>query len=410
MFMLALALGCSGRVVQAQGAESTLPPLRYEAPGSCPDRSFFMERMRARLLADGARALRSLSLRVKLESSVASIRGELEIDRGASSATRSLEAKSCREVVEGLALIAALAVATPGRESTSSNKRVPAGSRVDSKARSTASRTRAQDVAEPSRAPEPRSQPTATADRSASTHSTQDTPNPDAPDARTRTAPRDELPANEVADRRFEAPPTRAALHVQRAGAPEDEGASAAPAGERGDDPRFRGWSLGASLLALHGLAPAIQPGLQLTAAITLAPGALDWSVRAGGRVALEDAVSSRQGVSHFAFIGGVVQLCATGKLGSSALHLSGCAVAEPGRFSASADQTRNPHSYRRPWLAAGAGADFSARVAHWLAVRAGVEALVPTRRDRMLLAGELVYRVAPIGLRLQLGVEVPLE
>jgi hypothetical protein len=167
---------------------------------------------------------------------------------------------------------------------------------------------------------------------------------------------------------------------------------------------------LGASLLALHGLAPAIQPGLQLTAAITLASGALDWSARVGGRVALDDTVSSSQGVSHFGFVGGVLQLCATGRLGSSALRLSSCAVAEPGAFSASADDTRKPRSYLRPWLATGAGADLSWRVARWLALRAGAEALIPARRDRMLLAGELVYRVAPIGLRVQLGVEVPLE
>jgi hypothetical protein len=103
------------------------------------------------------------------------------------------------------------------------------------------------------------------------------------------------------------------------------------------------------------------------------------------------------------------VQLCATGALGPNELTLAGCAVAEPGFLLASGDNTRDSRSYTRPWLAAGAGLGLGWRAASWLALRLGAELLVPARRDRMLLAGDVVHDIPPACLRLELGAEVPL-
>jgi hypothetical protein len=147
---------------------------------------------------------------------------------------------------------------------------------------------------------------------------------------------------------------------------------------------------------------------LQLLAAVSLASGALDWTLRLGGRLALRDTETSSQGSAHFGFASGVVELCATGVL-SGDLALDGCAVAEPGALLTSADNTRNPQSYTRGWFAVGGGAGLAWRAARWLSLRAGGEVLAPTRRDRMLLADEVLHRVPPVCVRFGLTLEVPL-
>jgi Na+-transporting NADH:ubiquinone oxidoreductase subunit NqrB len=100
--------------------------------------------------------------------------------------------------------------------------------------------------------------------------------------------------------------------------------------------------------------------------------------------------------------------VCGASPLGTTRLALSGCAVAEPGIFSTGADNTVNPRSHTRAWLALGAAAELSLRLAAWLILRAGAELLAPLRRDHMSLAGDIVYRTPRLGSRLQIGIEIP--
>jgi hypothetical protein len=388
--MLALVLGLSADSARAQSPEPNASPLRYEAPATCPDQGFFVERMRARLSADGVRALTSLSLRVKLEPSGTAVHGSLRIDRGSKSAQRSLDGENCREVVEGLALIAALAVGTPA------NRNAARGHTASASVSEHASRDRRVSPAS-TKAESPATQPmAAAAERAARTRDPADAPAP--------VAHGEEIPANSArAEPLLE--PSRAAGSDRR---DTDVSDDSPPDRDRGSDPRPRSWAAGAALLALHGFAPSIRPGLQLRAALTLATGPLDWSVRLGGRIALPDTVRSTQGTAHFRFLAGLVQLCAAGALGDS-LSLAGCAVAEPGLLTADGEDTRNARSHSRAWFAAGGGAELGWRVASFLALHLGSELLVPTRRDRMLLAGDILHRVPPACLRLELGVEVPL-
>ncbi|HET6335622.1 MAG TPA: hypothetical protein VFG30_20500 [Polyangiales bacterium] len=393
MFMLALVFGSSGRIVQAQADGPALPPLRYEAPAGCPDQNFFADRMRARLRADGVAALPSLSLHVKIESGGKSVRGVVEISRDSTRAQRNLEGDNCREVVEGLALIAALAVAAPAasvakpRSGAAPSSTAPP--RSSARTRNDAS-LRGRSPHEPARPPDP--PPTAAATNGSSTAEPAPSEAPAAVPAAPQASNSERPQRPQVLD--DSTPPT--AEHASGTGVASNEA-------------RLRGFSLGAAVLAVHGLAPRIQPGLQLEAALTLGEGALDWSIRAGGRIALDDTLRSPQGLARFGFVAGVVQLCASGALGASGFTLAGCAVVEPGILSARGEDTRKARKYTRPWLAAGAGAELGWRVASWLALQLGAEALVPTRRDRMLLADDLLHRVTPVCLRLQLGLEVPL-
>jgi hypothetical protein len=331
---------------------------------------------------------------VKLERSAVSVRGSVEIERGATTAQRSLEAASCREVVEGLALITALAVAAPADPPARVKARVARpGSREPT---ASGSRVRSQLPAD-----EPPAPPTAAAATAPSNAQQL------APDVQNRAARYDELPAS--APQPVTTTPARTP-QADRSDALRDSQAprsSSEPPANFEQNAPLR-WSVAGALLALHGLAPALQAGLQLQAAVTLRTGALDWSLRLGGRAALDHTLRSSQGLARFGFIAATMQLCATGALGRSGFTLGGCAVAEPGILSTGAHDTRNPRTYSRAWLAAGAGAELGWRVADRLILHAGAEALVPVRRDRMFLAGALLHQVSPACLRLELGAEVP--
>jgi hypothetical protein len=406
MFMLALALAASARAAEAQRVEVAMPHLRYVAPASCPDRSFFIERMRARLDAAGAHAVTDLSLRVTLETRGSVAHGSLQVERGGPSAPRTLEAGNCREVVEGLALIAALAIAAPdnprSRASTGAN-RSPVN-RSGGSAKSGAG-SRAQPAAADTQANAAQAPPVAAEQHASEARAAR--AEPTATDARAERGNTEVAAIDEVAPRELVREPAEsnddAAVDAEDS---EDDTPSRRP---RAGDPRLRGWGIGAGVLAIHGVGPSVQPGLQLLAAVTLDFGALDWTLRLGGRLALEHTETSPQGSAHFGLIAGVLQLCATGALGGSALTLDGCAVAEPGALLASADHTENPQRHTRPWFAAGAGTGFGWRAARWLSIRAGGEVLAPLRRDRMLLAGDELHRVSPVCLRVELSLEVPL-
>jgi len=191
-----------------------------------------------------------------------------------------------------------------------------------------------------------------------------------------------------------------------------DEAAARSGSADPHDSPDSDAWQLGARIgatgLVFSGLAPALQPGLQLQAALVLSSGAFAYRVELGGRIARTDELVSPAGDARFGFSGGVVRVCAANALGSTPLALTGCAVAEPGVYAADGENTRNRRTHSRLWLAVGAAADLSVRVLSWAHVRIGGELLAPVRRDTIWLAGESLYRVPALGLRLQLGVEVP--
>lgn len=425
----------------------------YEAITTCPDRASFVERMRARLRVDRTRVSQDVSLHVKLAAHGPGIRGSVEVARGAAQTARSIEGADCDEVVEALALVAALALAEPAESAAIevhkharrhrrnvSARPVPRGANAQrahragrrSEARTgkaapetvvagrvatgTSTAAGAPDAIKPdprpttpdvhapqsrARAPDSR----ATVRDSSSLDTAQPTP-PAAP----RSSAFDAPPNAQPAASRVAAPDSSASdATARRPSALRANGASArtqsAPV-ESGFV--LQAWRVSADILAISGMAPAIQPGLQLTVGFGVATGELGWRIELGGRIAREDRLRSPDGDAAFAFTGGVLRACLAGTLGSARLVLSSCAVAEPGLFSAAGRQTQHPRSHSRLWLAAGAGAEASWRLTTWLNLRAGGELLAPVRRDRMLLAGNTIYRIPALGLRLHLGLEIP--
>jgi hypothetical protein len=86
-----------------------------------------------------------------------------------------------------------------------------------------------------------------------------------------------------------------------------------------------------------------------------------------------------------------------------------GCGVAEAGALRWSATDTDQARAFTRSWLALGPSLGLALRGARLGAV-AGAELLWPLRRDRALLAGDVLQRVPEVCLRLQVGLEVRLD
>lgn len=367
-------LACAWLSVFALAAQASaeptaaLPVVHYEAFGSCPARAEFLERMRARMGADGTRLPANTSLRVVLSAQDAATRGTVEIRRGATKTQRSVDGARCEEVVEALALIAALALHEHDPRRADSGR---ASTREGANAEVAPSKEANADVL--------------------SERSVPVLPRDTAPAAVSGTGGAASVTSSEMAPEKGS--PARGVARTTAAPKP---------------DPWRFGGRLGATALLFSGLAPALQPGLQLQAALTLGSGGVSWSLQLGGRIARTHGISSPDGGARFGFVGGVVRLCVASALGVSPLVLSGCAVAEPGVYFLDGENTRNSRSHSRAWLAAGGAADVSVAVVRWLSVRFGGELLAPFRRDRVWLAGDALYRVPALGLRLQLGIEVP--
>jgi hypothetical protein len=415
-------------------APAALPSVQYEAPNACPTRDVFVEHMRARLIAAGTRVPADSALRVTLTQQAAGAQGSVEIVRAARKSQRSVAAARCEEVVEALALIAALALSERDAGAVS-GQRPPARARKTDKAavprddaRTRPAGARARDAVEAGA--EPRGEASG-AERGARDQASvaERGARDEAPGA--ERGPRDEASGAERGarpnlDRAGEEDDasslSRAALDSaprDAAGvlpgsaerdAPEAESGNEAAPQERSlaaDPWRFEA-GIGASGIVFSGLAPALQPGLQLQAALTLRADRFAWSLQLGGRIARSDSLAAQDGDARFGFVGGVVRLCGSLPLGERRFALSACAVGEPGVFSASGDNTRNGRSHSRLWLAVGAAVEGSVRVAAWLDLRLGAELLAPVRRDRVWLAGESLYHIPALGLRLYLGLEVP--
>jgi hypothetical protein len=430
---IVLAVLCIASFVLAQPIAP--PRVQYEATGACPTQAEFLARMQTRMDADGTRAPADISLRVTLSAQTGATHGMVEIRRGATNTRRIVDGGRCEEVAEALALIAALAVrdADPARDPrarprtrkpASAQRPTPSNGSDATPARSESKRAAASasEAGSTSNNGDARDEPSSPGHGGAGVASARGDAN--------LTRPADgQRGASDAAGRRDSSSPEgRDNLEDSVRDAPSmgeasEDGDSAAESGtdaqpSADEDPakaarshevaRNAPWRVGATAMLFSGLAPALQPGLQLQAAVTLNAGALAWSLQIGARIARSDALASPDGDAHFGFAGGVVRLCAAHALGSTPLTLTGCVAAEPGVFSARGENTRNVQSHSRLWLAAGAATDLSVQLASWLSLRAGAELLAPFRRDRVLLAGDTLYRVPALGFRWYLGLEVP--
>ena len=106
----------SGLAVEAVGQPTAREPIRlaYRSEGLCPSGEQFFSEVRAR--TDKIRSATSgelaRTLKIEVEEGPSESRGSLSIsgEDGTTSSTRTVRAKTCRDVVTALALVAALAI------------------------------------------------------------------------------------------------------------------------------------------------------------------------------------------------------------------------------------------------------------------------------------------------------------
>lgn len=455
--MLTLALVPSARAL-ANDAPAAFEVVAYDAPRACPGRRQFEQHVVERLQASGSAPRRAVRVRVLLRAAAGGAHGTVTIESGA---RRSLEGASCKEVAEGLALITALALAqepapaarsrSPARMSRAqpaadgggagpsaapvSGAAEPgqptsgfeAGKAASGTTGAAADGGGGQRRSAPTQGPREASGAASPAAGSGAGHTArgesassdrrgavagprdqgqraaafgEDAPRAGVPAAApsgTTTAPGASGGRASAADREVS---PRTALEAERP-------AAARPAAYSGKG--SAGLRLGASAMLLHGLAPKVQPGLQLSAAFVQRLDALELSAQLAARLALRQTLERAAGEARFGFAGGALSLCAATRPGLTGLWLRGCAVAEAGALSWSATRTEEPRSYQRAWLALGPGASVWWR-GTWLGLGAGAELLLPTRRDRAVLASDEVQRVAAACLRVQLGLELSFD
>jgi hypothetical protein len=353
----------------AQQASAALGArLRYVAPAGCPDRAVFEARVAARRHAGAADTEgRTFHVEVVLEQTRAAGHISVEEVRGAPATSRRIEAADCDEVVDALALIAALALErAPARAGQGESKPRPG-------------RHAAHDGPPPS----PTSVPNQ-GERAAGAVSAK---------------PAEEERAAREPDASAAAPATQVVDEHEPLGG--DDAASPAH--------RF---SLFVAALALTGSAPAAQPALSLGASLS-SPGAsiaLKLSLSARLSLAQRVVAASGQGTAELGLAGGALSACPGVPLVERRLWLWGCGVLEAGALSAQGSDTQNARGARRLWLAAGPAAQLEWSALGPLSLHAGAEVLFPLERDRFWLGAEVVHRVPQLALRALagLGLAVP--
>lgn len=356
-------------------AQTPWPEIVYRAPPRCPDAGAFAERVRARQRpAQGARTTTARRLEVRIEQRAGHTIGQLRV-LGADGAVtqRNIEAATCDEAADALALIAALTLDLDAAEAPARSAPEPPDNRGGAER-------------EPSIRDRDRSSPS-------------ETP---APGEVARDPAEEPSPAAE---------PQLGAAPQQSDDDGSQEDAAAAPAGDSdaadttatsaGPGLRFARAGLFASGFAASGLAPDVVAGPQLSLAIVAQLGSAELALRAGARFTPERTITDPEGTAELSYVGGLAALCAGARLPAVNAALWGCFAFEPGRSVARGQQTRSD----RFWAALGPGLSLQWDALGPLSLLAGAELLFPLVRDRYFLSDTVVLEVPSAAFRAELGI-----
>ncbi|HEX4335531.1 MAG TPA: hypothetical protein VH062_06425 [Polyangiaceae bacterium] len=181
---------------------------------------------------------------------------------------------------------------------------------------------------------------------------------------------------------------------------PSDE--SSVPSAVRRDSvsarPKF---GVEAAVTASSGIGPGMEVGGEAALEMLTSTGV---TVRAGARKVKSQDVSRPSGDAEFSWWAAFAMACAGTPLGAPSFLMSVCGTYEFGFLDADGKNTRNPASTRSNWQALGPGVR-----AEWIAVgpltlHAGVDGVVPFRREKFTIGNQVVYEVPLVALRVEAG------
>jgi hypothetical protein len=354
-FSFAIVSSLALAVAPDAGAAAGAVDLRYFAPPSCPDRAAFEARLRHRTQAAqvdprATRSPRRFDVRVVLGAERAEGR-IVVVDADGTTATRRIEAATCEEAVDGLALIAALTLDPNLADSNeAAEDRAAEGGASEEHA--------AEDGAAEDRVAAGGAEPLA---GTSATGSETD----------------------------------RAADETTSADRTADGGAHAAD---------MIGLDVSVSALVTTGVAPGAGVGGSIAIGLARIEAPVDLSAFLGFRLtAPQSAATTPDGGAEFAWWSGVAGGCA-GRADPAAVSLWACAVAELGRLTAAGRETGNAQTSSRRWLAVGplAALEWSPTSPVFLRAAAGVG--FPLERDRFLLGDRVISQVLAAALRGEAG------
>lgn len=330
---------------QAESADGVPWLARYDAPAGCPAQAELERGISARASQQALRAGSRLAVRIARDGE--RMRGTIAFRSGAEE--RSIEAGSCSELVEALALIAALML-----EPTRSTEKPPAPLAV---------------------APAPHARSRDRADLSERESEVAPVDGPSAP-----------VPAIAAAAT------ARAAVAVQ-------------------PNPQTEPWQHQLALLAsglwMRGVAPAAHAGFGASAEYRLLARRAALLARGGVRSLLGETLRREQGDVTFRWWSYAGTLCAERAIGT--LSFAACGALELGRLTAQGSDTLNPRQASRPWFALGPALLVRWQIVRPIFLQLGAELLLPLSHHRYVLADNTVHLVPWLTFRgeLSLGVRI---
>ncbi len=332
---IALSFGFSPRA-SAQSPDA--PTLSYHAPAACPTADGFLQRLRSRLGESHGAASPARTLDVEIAASSGRFVAKLSlVEADGRSTTKTLEDADCGELVDALALVAALALETDDVDGSDRNRSTP---------------------------PAPATSASTTAPGSASA-STSRSGSGDAPSS----APAPSAPVSI-------APPAPAL----------------ASASESSPSSRI-GLALGG--LATVGPAPRALLGAALVLHwVQLGTGPFTPAVDLGGTASLSPDAPEAKGTASFAWLTArAIVYLVQWPLGAGVV-LRGGVEGDFGVLLARGQDTTSPSSSSRPWASLGAVASVEVPLGSRFAVQPGVALEAPLRRDRYAFGSTDFFQV----------------
>ena len=332
--------------------------LEYRAFSGCDDAAQFLAALRARAprvrLASPDEVARSFT--VEITSGTANTRARLTIrEPGGAKTVRELVAKDCREAVDGIALVAALAVDPQALAAQNAAPGAKNDTAVGETDKSEPEKSRAPQSAEPERAASASAMNSATSNASA--------------ERVAMTPPSDE----------------RATLAVRSSF---EWAASVAMAARSGLSP---GWLFGGRLgVALESRAALFSPSLRL------------W-----GEYAPRATFAVQGGNVAFSYAGATLEICPVNVRIGEGLRARPCLLGDLGVVHAAGLDVPNARSADRLRIAFGAQARFEWMLTRRIGIDLDFGCTFPIRRDRYRFDPLLVYTPQAVGVTASAGVSL---
>jgi hypothetical protein len=378
------------------------PAVTFDSPKGCPDRDAFVAHVRARtrtgtLIPREPRAVTRLDVKVTNRggSSAASV---TVTDAEGRKGTRRITARSCREAVDGIALVTALTLdpSSPDAAAQSvASGPTPTAGAVAASATSAGDTTSASAASSNDAAAGAGSE--ANGGKNDSAAATESPGNADSSGTKPETPLKESPRARDPEGDQFPKLP----LEPAKPTAPAEVRAGVLPSH----------LAAGLSMLGLTAPVPDLTPALEISGEWrTELNRLLDVGFRGALRISKGAVLSTEEGDAGFQWWAIAVGVCPGARTPTDTLSLALCAMLEQGQTHAEGLDTENPRSSRRSWTSLGPALRGRWALVPRAALEVGFDTLFPLRKDTFSLGATQVHEVPSVAFRFGAGVAFRFE